>query len=101
MKYILTITLALLLSLNAFADGHTALAEEQYIKEAQEQGAEVYVAKIFTDDGKRGYHLYAQAYFRGRPEIKAGQICLKKGYKVLREESAGLGERRWVIQCNE
>lgn len=95
MKYILTITLALFISFNVIAD------ENQYKKEAQEQGAEVYVAKIFTMEGKQGYHLYSMAYFRGRLEIKAGQLCTTKGYRVLREESIGAGERRWVIQCNE
>ena len=95
MKYILTITLALLVSMNVIAD------EKQYIKEAQEQGSEVYVAKIFTAAGKPGYHLYTQAYFRGRLEIKAGQLCSTKGYRVIREESFGAVERRWVIQCNE
>ena len=95
MNRIFTIMLVILFSSNVFAD------EKQYIQEAEEQGAEVYVAKIFTADGKQGYHLYSTAFFRGRLEIKAGQICVEKGYNVLREESYGVGERRWVIQCNE
>ena len=95
MNRIFAIMLVVLFSSNVFAD------EKQYIEEAEEQGAEVYVAKIFTADGKQGYHLYSQAFFLGRLEIKAGQICVKKGYRVLREESIGVGERRWVIQCNE
>ena len=86
--------IVVLFSSNVFAE------EKQYIEEAEEQGAEVFVAKIFTADGKEGYHLYTNVIFRGRLEIKAGQICTTKGYTVIREETAG-GNRRWIIKCNE
>ena len=73
--------------MNVFSD------EAQYIEEAQKQADAVFVARIITADGTPGYHLFSVIYFRGQLEIKAGQLCKTKGYKVLREETAGLTER--------
>ena len=94
MNRIFTIMLVVLFSSNIFAD------EKQYIQEAEEWGADVFAAKIFTADGKEGYHLYTNVIFRGGLEIKAGQICTTKGYTVIREETSG-NNRRWIIKCNE
>tara|TARA_X000001036_G_scaffold420992_1_gene442381 strand:+ start:488 stop:775 length:288 start_codon:yes stop_codon:yes gene_type:complete len=95
MKYILTVTLALLVSLNGFAD-------DIYEKEAKELSSNATAAKIFLANGKYGYHLWSHqnTWIEGALEAKASELCGKKGYsKVLDETLAPW--RRYIIQCSE
>ena len=103
MKYILTITLALFISSNIHAD------EQKYIDEAKENADEILVSKFYLDNGKYGYNLsiysrsagYGFGWFRGGLEEKSSELCSRKGYKVLREETQPPNFRRQIIQCNE
>tara|TARA_Y100000389_G_scaffold191191_1_gene216955 strand:+ start:338 stop:619 length:282 start_codon:yes stop_codon:yes gene_type:complete len=93
MKYILTITLALFVSVNVFAD------DEEYLKYNKEIAEKVKVAKIILGDGDDGYILSSNLIITGALEAKAGNICKRKGYIILREETRN-DFRKLIIKCN-
>ena len=92
MKYILTITLALLVSMNVFAD------DEEYLKNNKEIVENVKVAKIILGDGDDGYILWSGWIIEGALEAKAGNICKRKGYIIIREETRN-NNRKLIIKC--
>lgn len=99
-NYILSITLALLISLDVSAEEMT---EQDYLNEAKETASYVLVSKFRLADGKYGYNLVLRNRYHmfGGIEAKASELCGKKGYVVIREESIGPDNRRQIIRCNE
>jgi hypothetical protein len=99
MKYILTITLALFVSVNVSAEEMT---EQDYLNQAKEMTTYVLTSKVYLENGKYGYHLYSQEarWIKGSFEAKSSELCGKKGYKRILDEKLGIN-RRQVIQCNE
>ena len=99
MRYILTITLALLVSINVSAEEMT---DQDYLNEAKTWADFVLTSKLYLDNGKYGYHLYAKEgpWIKGAFEAKSSELCGTKGYKKVLDEKLGIN-RRQVIQCNE
>jgi len=98
MNRIFTIMLVVLFSSNVFAE----VTEQDYIDEAKIYGDLVVVSKFYWSDGVYVYNLYnmGKGTFNGQLEARAGELCGKKGYKVLREETMS-PHRRHIIRCNE
>jgi hypothetical protein len=97
MKYILTITLALFTSMNAFSDSIDIKDKEISLEDALDH--EFYV-NIYTSTGKKGYELRCA----DSCNVIAGELCKTKGYSVLikRHYTVPSGHvDRWVIECNE
>tara|TARA_Y100000996_G_C22516195_1_gene640472 strand:+ start:1080 stop:1364 length:285 start_codon:yes stop_codon:yes gene_type:complete len=93
--------LVVLFSSNVFAEEE--MTEQDYINQAKEAADKVLVSKFYLSNGKYGYHLLLRvhSYFYGNLEARASELCGTKGYVLLREETAGITERRQIIQCNE
>ena len=99
MQYIYTTLLAVSVSMNALAEEMT---EQDYINQAKEMATYVLTSKVYLENGKYGYHLYSQEarWVRGSFEAKSSELCGKKGYTRILDETLGIN-RRQVIQCNE
>jgi hypothetical protein len=98
MYKILTIILVVLFSSNVFAE----VSEKDYIDQGKKVGSKVNVSKFYWSDGKYVYNLHnmGKGIFNGAVEAKAGEICGKKGYILLREETHS-PNRRQIIKCNK
>jgi len=94
MKYILTISLLLLISITSFA-------RNAYEEEAKEISSSATAAKIFLTNGKYGYHLWAHqnGWIEGALEAKASRLCKERGYTKILDETVPPW-RRYIIQCN-
>ena len=92
--------LVILFSSNVFADEE--ITEQDYINEAKEMAEDVLVSKFYLSNGRYGYHLLANhGYFCGELEARTSELCGKKGYVLVREETLTSTVRRRIIQCNE
>lgn len=94
MKYIYTACLSIFISMNSLAD------DEKYIEWNKEISENVRVAKIILSSGLDGYVLTSNWIIDGAIEAQAGNICQRKGYFVIREETQN-DWRKLIIRCNE
>jgi len=98
MNKILPIILVVLFSSNVFAE----VTEQDYLDEAKERAKAVLVSKFYLSNGRYGYNLLAnQGYYNGQLEARSSELCGKKGYVLVREETLTSTVRRRIIQCNE
>ena len=92
--------LVVFFSSNVFAEA----TEQDYIDSAKGLADKVYVSKFYWSDGKYAYRLnnnnLMSGILNGMIEARAGELCGKKGYIVLKEETIAK-HRKQIIRCNE
>ena len=100
MNRVFAIMLVVLFSSNVFAE----VTEQDYLDSAKAYADKVFVSKFYWADGKYVYSLnnnnILSGILNGMIEARAGELCGKKGYIVLKEETIAK-HRKQIIRCNE